>query len=347
MPESQKETHDQDEPINLYVEDGKLSPTGEWADYLHHLGSKFLVRRETPSVIDPEDAYLLSRVPEEQLISFLSTHTQKPEEVNSDEYWITRLKFLEEEIDKIGPDNSKLGISLLTLKGFIENQLHKTNQAVGTLPEANLVNMFGNGLKVIEMTEKTVKLAPVNQKNEQLLTDRATALNRLGACYQDMGMVRVPKTILISSKQKYVEVERARGFSLASINRQQQTAIHELPINVRTHLITQFLQGIHNLNLQGLIFGDYNSASFNFDPQENQLWVTDPGVSEVSSGEYYKPIPDDQAGQEEIYKMFEGNAFIGVMEILGIEMDKLTKLRELSASKQLHDVSQVIDIVRS
>ena len=36
----------------------------------------------------------------EQLISFLSTHTQKPEEVNSDEYWITRLKFLEEEIDK-------------------------------------------------------------------------------------------------------------------------------------------------------------------------------------------------------------------------------------------------------
>ena len=352
MPANPKETT-QHEPISLYLKEKQLSPAGEWADYLLHLNQEVFGRRDVPSVIDADDAFSLSWVPQDEMIKFLTKDGEAYDSEQPQLFWQTRLANLDKEIDRVGPENSKLGITLLTLKGYIETLLQDKTVTISPATTINaplkveITHMFGNGLKVIELNENTVKLSPVNPRNEELLADRATALTRLGKCYDSAGMIRVPKPISISSKQKYIEVQRAHGFSLATVNREQQTIIDELPPATRTRLITQFLRGIDILNLGGYIFGDYNESSFNFDPNENVLWITDPGLNEIRTGDFSKQLPFEKASSMEIFKMFEGRTFINLLDTLGLEISKLEKLKSMSSSKQITSIDQIIEIVNT
>lgn len=352
MPPNPKEIPDK-EPVSLYLKDGELSPAGHWASYLKNLGNKVVFRREVPPILNPEDPYSLKWVPKNELSQFLFDNGQQTQGLDLETFWKNRLDNLDEEIGRVGADNSKLGMSLLILKGFLRDQMANADiensiPDLETTSNQGIENMVGNGLRVVLKTSKKVRLTPTTPKNEQLLINRGVALNRLGSCFADMDMVKVPKPIAVSPTQRFIDVECAPGQPLSSIDsREEQLAIDEIPRHTRQKMVVQLLRGIDNLNMQGHVFGDYNASSFNFDPTERQLWITDPGLNEIVNGDYSQQLPIAKASAEEVYKMFETSGFTGLMETFGIDTDKISRLKELSSRGQLKEVSDIIDVLQS
>ena len=352
MPPNPKEIPDK-EPVSLYLKDGELSPAGHWANYLKNLVNKVVFRREVPPILDPEDPYSLKWVPKNELSQFLFGNGQQTQGLDLETFWKTRLENLDAEIGRVGADNSKLGMSLLILKGFISDQMatqdiEKSTPDLETTSNQDIENMVGNGLRVVLKTSKKVRLTPTTPKNEQLLINRGVALNRLGSCFADMDMVKVPKPIAVSPTQRYIDVECAPGQPLSSIDsREEQLVIDEIPRHVRHKIVVQLLRGIDNYNMQGYVFGDYNASSYNFDPKEEKLWITDPGLSEIVNGDYSQQLPIAKASAEEVYKMFEFTGLTGLMETFGIDTEKIFRLKELSSRDQLKEVSDIIDVIQS
>lgn len=340
----------QHEPVSLHLEGNQLTPTGEWANYLLNLGKEYAFRRDVPKLINPDHVYALKWVPQSELRQYLGINDQDNSTEETISFWKIRLSNLEKELEKTDSNNSRLGISLLILKGFIEDQ--QRTQDGGTLIDLSssmgIEGMVGNGLRVISKTDKKVRLTPTVSKNEQVLVNRGIALDRLGTCFQDMDMLRIPKPLYVSASQKIIEVECAPGLPLSSIDsREKQQLIDEMPPYMKHRLVVQLLRGIDNLNMQGYVYGDYNASSFSFDPVEKKLWITDPGLNEIVNGEYSTKLPIEKASSAEVYKMFETSGFLGLLETFGVKKDKISLLKQMSSQNKFKDISEVIDVLES